>query len=211
MFAISTSSIKILPRYSSTRRKSTTPIDDLPGTTASSFGSKVKKNIFSCFFTLQRTLFYFSMLHQINAILVTNCLSCESPWISRFCTCGLLRKPLNAVRVGKRRVQCNPKFDYNFLGDMASTTFRPNYFWLPTSIFNHFHNKVVSALRNIHSMKILYTVPPNNCFSKGKFCLCVENVMSFLDPFLFISSYGVGILFTYKVSDVILGQKRFAL
>jgi len=60
-------------------------------------------------------------------------------------------------------------------------------------------------------MKILYTVPPNNCFSKGKFCLCVENVMSFLDPFLFISSYGVGILFTYKVADVILGQKRFAL
>jgi len=35
--------------------------------------------------------------------------------------------------------------------------------------------------------------------------------MRVLDPFLFISSHGVGRLVTYKVSEVIFGQTRFAL
>jgi len=30
-------------------------------------------------------------------------------------------------------------------------------------IFDHFHNKIVSAQRNTHSIQILYTVPINNC------------------------------------------------
>ena len=40
-------------------------------------------------------------------------------------------QPLNAIRVGKRRVLCNPKFDYNFLGHVTSISSGPNYFWLP--------------------------------------------------------------------------------
>jgi len=40
---------------------------------------------------------------------------------------------------------------------------------MPTSIFDHFHNKIVSAQRNTHSIQILYTVPPKNCFFRGKF------------------------------------------
>ena len=34
--------------------------------------------------------------------------------------------------------------------------------------------------------------------------------MRVLDPLFFISSHGVGLLFTYKVSDVASGAKRFA-
>jgi len=92
-------------------------------------------------------------------------------------------------------------------------------FDFPTSIFNHFRKKIVSAQRNIHSIHILYTVPPKRDFVERNFCLCVENVMRVLDPFFFISSRFRSVflhikpwlLFTYKVSDVMFYQKRFAL
>jgi len=56
-------------------------------------------------------------------------------------------------------------------------------FGFPTSIFNHFHNKIGSAQRNTHSMQMLCTVPPNNCFLEGNFHLCVEKVVPVLEPF----------------------------
>jgi len=55
-----------------------------------------------------------------------------------------------------------------------------------------------------------YTLYPKKCFSERNFYLHVENVMRVLDPFFFIPSHGVGLLFTYKVSDV-SGAKRVAL
>jgi len=45
----------------------------------------------------------------------------------------------------------------------------------------------------------------------GEFLFVFGKRHARLDPLFFISSHGVGILFTYKVSDVIFGQKRFAL
>ena len=54
------------------------------------------------------------------------------------------------------------------------------------------------------------------CHQKGDFlekifCLCVENVMHVLEPFYFVSSHGVGRLFTYKALVVKSGQTGFAL
>jgi len=40
---------------------------------------------------------------------------------------SLLRKPLNEIRVGKRWVQCKPKFDYGFL-DMRHPFFQTKLF-----------------------------------------------------------------------------------
>jgi len=45
----------------------------------------------------------------------------------------------------------------------------------PTSIFNHSHNKVLSAQRNTHTIHILFTVVQNNCFLEGNWYLCVSS------------------------------------
>ena len=108
-------------------------------------------------------------------------------------------------------MQCNPKFDYFFLGHVTSVISWPTLLDCPTSIFNHLHNKIVSAQRNTYSIQILYTVPPNNCFLEGNFYLCVENAMRILDPFFFISSHCVGLLFTESICDVVSATKRSAL
>jgi len=58
-------------------------------------------------------------------------------------------------------------------------------FDFPTSIFNHFHNKIVSAQRNIRytAYKFYALYPEKGDFLEGNFCLCTENVMRVLDPF----------------------------
>ena len=70
---------------------------------------------------------------------------------------------LNAMRVGKWRVLCNRETRViRFFVDQSIFDFT-------TSIFNHLHNKTVSAQQNTHSLQILYTVPPKNYFLRGEF------------------------------------------
>ena len=73
---------------------------------------------------------------------------------------------------------------------MTSIISGPTIFDFPTSIFNHFHAKIVSARRNTQSVQILYTVPPNNCIFRGEFLFVRKNVMRVLDLFFFISGQG---------------------
>jgi len=70
---------------------------------------------------------------------------------------------------------CNPKFDYVFLGHVASVFSGPIIIDFPTSIFNHFHNKIVSVQRNTRSIQILYTVAytQTTAFLEGNFHLWV--------------------------------------
>ena len=57
-----------------------------------------------------------------------------------------------------------------FHGDMWNPVFPDQtIFDFPTSIFNHFHNKIVSAQRNIHSIHILYTITQTTAFQRGIF------------------------------------------
>ena len=76
------------------------------------------------------------------------------PYDRRLCTVAL-----NAIRVWKWSVLCNPKFDCNFMEHVAFVFSGPNYFWLPDIHFIHFQNKIASAHRNIHSIQILCTLP----------------------------------------------------
>jgi len=60
--------------------------------------------------------------------------------------------------------------------------------------------------------KFYTPVHPKNVRLEENFYLCVESVMRVLNPFFFFtSSHGVGLLFTYKVSDVVFVTKHFAL
>jgi len=53
--------------------------------------------------------------------------------------------------------QCDPKFDYVYLGRVTSVIFGPAIFDIPTYVhFYNFHNKLVSAQRNTQSIQILY-------------------------------------------------------
>jgi len=61
-----------------------------------------------------------------------------------------LRKLSNTIRVWKRRVLCNTKYDYVFLGHVTSVISGPTIFDFPTPIFNHFHNKIVCAAKHTH-------------------------------------------------------------
>jgi len=78
------------------------------------------------------------------------------------------------------------------------------------SIVNHFCNKIVSALRDVHIIQIFWKVPPKKDFLEGISCLCVENVMHVSDPFF---SDEVMVLedSSHKVLVVISGQTGFAL
>ena len=101
---------------------------------------------------------------------------------------NLLRKSSNKIRLGKWRMLCSPKFDYVFLGELPFIISGPTIFDFPTTIFDHYHNKIVSAQQNTHCIQILYVVPPKfhtlcNCFSEGNFNLCIENVTRVSEPF----------------------------
>jgi len=116
---------------------------------------------------------------------------------------------LETLWVGKWRLLCNPKFDY-FLEHVTSVFSGPNYFWLPD--VRHFHNKMVSAQRNTHSIQILWTAPPNNCLFRGEFSFVHRKChTSFRFVYFFHIEHGVGLPFTHKVSDVVSGTKHFAL
>jgi len=91
---------------------------------------------------------------------------------------------------------------------MSGTTI----FDFPKSIFIHFHNKIVSAQRNTRSIQILYTRPPKERPFRGEFLFVRRKCHArFKSVFFFTSSHGVGLLFTYKVSDVVFVTKHFAL
>jgi len=77
---------------------------------------------------------------------------------------------------------CNPKFDNDFLGHVISVVSGPTIFDFPTPIFNHFHNKIVSAQRSTCSIQIFYTVLQTTCL-EGIFY-----VRRVLDPCFFMSS-----------------------
>jgi len=84
----------------------------------------------------------------------------------------------------------NPKYDYIFLRHVTSILSGRTIFYLPTAILNHFDSKIVSAQRNTHSLKLVYTVLQNNCF-RGNFYMSIENLMRVLGPFLFhIKAWG---------------------
>jgi len=75
----------------------------------------------------------------------------------------------NAVRVRKRKVYATPN-SVIFSWDMWHPVFPDQTsFDLPTSIFNHFCNKIVSAQRNIHSIQILCTLPQKWIFQMKLF------------------------------------------
>jgi len=81
------------------------------------------------------------------------------------------------------------------------------------SIVDHFRNKIVSARRDVYIIQFYAGYQQKRNF-RGIFCLCVENVMLVLDPFLFCffrPSHGVGRLFIYTALVVISGQTGFAL
>jgi len=80
-------------------------------------------------------------------------------------------------------VLCNAKLYYIFLGLVTTVISGLTIFGFPMSIFDHFHNKIVLAQRNTHSIQISYSAVPNNCFLEGNFYLCVENDMRVLVPF----------------------------
>jgi len=92
----------------------------------------------------------------------------------------------NAIRFGKRLVQCNyvNQTLITFSWDMWHPLFPDQtIFDFPTSIFNHIHNKIVSAQRNIHGTQILYLVPTNNWFFRGELLFERRKRYARLDPF----------------------------
>jgi len=50
-------------------------------------------------------------------------------------------------------------------------------------IVNYFRNKIISAQRNVHIIKILSRYHQKKDFLGWIFCLCIENVMYMLDLF----------------------------
>jgi len=66
---------------------------------------------------------------------------------------------------------------------MTPVTSVPNYFELPTSIFNRFYNKIVYLRSETHTAYKFYTLyTQTTAFLEGNFCLRVENVMRVCDP-----------------------------
>jgi len=54
-------------------------------------------------------------------------------------------------------------------------------------------------------------VSQKTAYSEGNLYLCLGYVIRVLDPLFFISSHGVGLLFTKSISDIVFAIKRFAL
>jgi len=104
---------------------------------------------------------------------------------------------MNSVFSELRNDGCNATQNLiTFSWDMCHLLFPDQtIFDFPTSIINHFHNKIVSAQRNI-AYKFYTVYPQTAAFSEGNLCLCIENVICVSDSFFFISNHSVGIYYS---------------
>jgi len=80
--------------------------------------------------------------------------------------------------IWKGKVEMSPPFT------RSPMSLGPTMFDFRSSIFNCFHNKILSAQGNTHSIHILFTVPQITAFLEWNYYLCVVNIMRVLPPFL---------------------------
>ena len=95
---------------------------------------------------------------------------------------ALLRKPLK--RYMRREISNATRNMITFSCNMWHPLFLDQaIFEFPTSIFNQYHKKIVSAHRKMNNTQNLYTAPHKRDVFEGNFCLCVKKVMRALVSF----------------------------